>query len=465
MAGLSTNEKRTKTYNVGIPKLISFDIAVSRTRKSDKRMASAISSNNNDDECVEPEAQRPVVSSGSDDQMHSANHTATHSDSVEMIDHDENLRSLPLMLHKLATIDTVSPQASHFATAPRAFIRSPEISPRRRASERPNRKAPTLGSNRVTSRTTPSSPITSPLASPRGSMVVIPDEIILTTNDTVSPSSSIDRITTLKPRKPVVLAAMPSPRQSLYDSAISHRRVRDFSIPVKERTMCHSNSSADCTTTQRQELITSTMRMYANEEEEDVKSMRAFLQRTVTQQHRELDGFITELKEYTDSVGTVENTREEEVVIYDDLDKSITEEEEEAEIKEEEESESVRPLERVYLYQVQNQGDLMPDYEINHEAVVRHGTGVLNLRQERYVKDQPITNFCFHCDRVLIYSQVNHHRALTGHASDILYGVVRCRIFRDINLCKQCYDTLDLDEVIQIKPKAMRIFRPIYFAK
>lgn len=440
-AGLTTNEKRIKTY-----KVIGFEVAVSRNRKSDKRMASAIS-HNNDEEPIVDKPQAMVVTSGSDDLMQSANHTATHSDSIEMVDQEERLRDLPLMLLKLAALNTPKQEP---ITSPRsrAFLRSPEISPRRRGSERANRdgrKTPVLGSNRVTSRTTPTSPVVSPLSSPRGSMIVIPDEINL--------SPQLEEIATLKPRKAVVLPVMPSPRQSLYDSAIAQRRVRNTSTPTKGRQMlCQSSSSTDCSMAKGQSLL------YANDRETEM-SDRAFLQRSITQQHRDIDGFLSELKEYGDKEVFDETVAS--------LDRTVSEEEEKtvATGDETEAEEVMKPLEKVYLYQVQNQGDLMPDYLINHDAVELYGTGILNLRQERYVKDQPVTNFCFHCERVLIYTQVNHHRALTSHASDILYGVMRCRIYRDINLCKQCLDSLDLEEVIQIKPKAIRIFRPIYFAQ
>ena len=204
--GLTTNEKRTKSYTVGIPKIISFDINVSVNRKNDKKMTPRKPIQNTptpyDDPSLmktPPSYKKTVVeppSSGSDDVTHGANNATTHSDSIEIMDKEEKLKELPMMLQKLASLSSNEPTMKVTG-----FVRSPEISPRKRGNNRrtTGRMTPILGSNRVTTRTAP----TSPLGSPRNSTtvstpIVIPNEIKLDDE--------------------MIVRQLPAPRQSLNDT-------------------------------------------------------------------------------------------------------------------------------------------------------------------------------------------------------------------------------------------------------
>lgn len=410
--GLSTNERRMKSYTVGIPKIISFDINVSKnSRKSDKRIQNTPLQYDDPSLLVSPPVyKKEPFSSGSDDVMHSANNATTHSDSIEMIDQEEKLKDLPKMLEKLASLNLNNEVKT---VKPTGFVRSPEISPRRRASNRrtTGRMTPTLGSNRINAQTAPTSPITSPRSSPRSS-IVIPDEIPLMEEKMMTtPTPSV-----LPPKR--LVPSMKPPRQSLYDSNVA-RRPRNIApiVPTQQGndTLIHSTSSSSIN----------------KQEESECSKSATPLKRTITQYHRDIDGFIQEL--------------------------STMEEEEEKETEEEE-----MVLKKVTLYKVLKQGDLMPSDLINHDAVNLYENGVVNWRMKEYEFDVPETSFCFHCDRNLKDTHFNRTVALTDHRHDILYGVLRCRIYRDINLCSECYYTNDHTEVIRITTQAKKMFVPIY---
>lgn len=465
--GLTTNERRMKSYTVGIPKLISFDINVAVNRKSDKRQPRI---QNTPTPYDDPSLMKtpptykkmPIVdppSSGSDDLMHSANNATTHSDSIEMVDHEEKLKELPSMLQKLASLNI-----NETKTKPTGFVRSPEISPRKRGSERASnrrttgRMTPILGSNRMTTRTAPTSPLISPHTSPRSSMITsdpitIPNEIKL---DEVMPHSYASPISLIPPKKApsVNLPAMRHPRQSLYDSNIARRpRAGMPSADVLAKQISQQGGGNDT-------LAHSTSSSSINE--------RATLKRTTTQYNRDIDGFIQELSDMQSLGDQSSESKEkkekekEEVASFGETDESTMLNDEEKEMKEEEDEGEKMALKKVTLYRVLNAGDLMPVDHINHESVALYDNGVVNWRLRCYEFDVPETNFCFHCDKDLTYSHFNRHLCLTDHRHDILYGVIRCRVIRDINLCSECYHTNDLSRVIKITPKAKKLFAPIY---
>lgn len=477
--GLTTNEKRVKTYSVGIPKLVTFDIAVSRNRKSEKRVACAISATNERSEdagnCLNQIKEQPIITSGSDDLMQSANNTTTQSESIEMVDQEDKLKDLSSILHKLAASaknESTLTRSMPANNDKKAFVRSPDISPRRKTSDRSQfrrtsgRMTPILGSNRTASRTTPSSPTGSPRTSPRVSRVglapvVIPESIDLSMNEPPQKVNSVPSL--LQPKKPltVPLPSMRGPRLSLYDSTVFRRQKPETPFFLntvateKVSSLIHSNSSSDCSNSHR---------IYENDKESDVTPKSATsLQRTLTQYNRDIDGFMSELMALEENLNAPLSEVEENASFGDTYESVVFDDKENITIvKEEKDEEETHVLKKDTLYKVQQPGDLMPDYYINHDAVVPYDAGVLNLRHERFEGGHPCTHFCFHCDRVIINTLVKRYRALTGHKSDVLYGVQRCRIMRDINLCPECYDRLDLDEVIQITKKALKIFKPIY---
>ncbi len=107
-------------------------------------------------------------------------------------------------------------------------------------------------------------------------------------------------------------------------------------------------------------------------------------------------------------------------------------------------------------------GDLYPDDMLAHESLHLYVGGIINRRCSHYVLDHPTTNFCFHCDRNLSLSHFRRLICLTDYKSDILFGVPRCKVFRDINLCSECYHTKDLSKKIDLCERAEKIFMAMY---
>ncbi len=363
----------TKSYTVGIPKFINFDINVSVNRKSEKKSflprtnsTPSVLSHTKDDDIKEIVI---TPTSGSDDVMQTAN----HSDSTEMI-----------------VDNIVAPQKVV------AFVRSPVTSPRRMENTRHSDRRGALGSNRNGTKTAPTSP--------RDSIKLSEEEI---------------------PKLSHPLPMMRSPRQSLYATNVV-RRPRDTSMP---------NIGSAALACKLEKLVFNTTEIVAT----PIK--REPVQRSDSQYGRDIDGFLKEMS----------LIEEEECVSFGDTYESVVFEEE-----------NRSRTDSLYKNEVRY-GDILPAELVNHEAVHPYNNGVMNIRHKVYEIDHPITNFCFHCDRNLANSHFRRQVCLTEVKPDIIYGHVRCKIFRDINLCSECFHTSDLAYgVISITPRAKNFYQSMY---
>ena len=398
---MDTPKRRiTKSYTVGIPKLINFDINVSVNRKSEKRVVipSAVS-HTPDDEVLEESGVykvKELPSSGSDDVMHNDNNTTTHSDSTEV----------PMV---------VSAQRKVVS-----FVASPRRTTNSRHSDKIG--APSLGSNRNGSRTAPSSP--------RGSVSLLNDETGVD-EPMISPRNALSS---------TPLPMMRSPRQSLYPTAVG-RRQRDISMPN------FRSSAIAC----KLETLSQTTEAMATTPVVRLEP----IQRSITEYGRDIDGFINELS--NEAMFGEENKEKSEIVVtesasFGDTYESVVFEEEKIEER------TTKLFRNELLY-----GDILPSEHVNHDAILPYNNGVVNLRYREYEIDHPITNFCFHCDRNLLNTHFRRQLCLTEHKPDLIYGMVRCRVYRDINLCSECFHTSDLAfGVITVTTRAKNFFHSMY---
>lgn len=465
---LASSDKRQKTFSVGIPKIISFDITMTNPRKSGKRVPRNNTPIQYDDPSLmhtPPSYKRePIVSSGSDGDAHmnSANQATTHSDSVECIDDDDRLKALPAMLNKLvatAAAASETPNTTTTTTKTVGFVRSPQISPRRRRSSA--RPTPVLGSNR--SRTTPSSPTT---LSPRGSLVIeVPDTI------EIEPEKAFATTASSTSRKAPHLTPMKSPRHSLYDSNVT-RRQRNNITGVDLAAVMKKCEAMQIDVTQEEE------QQRQQQPDDTVLTSRSAgqLKRSTTQLNRELDGFIKELSsDELFSCVTNNNTIEEPIhneepmcASFGDTYESVVFEEPQPiqqqqpppqpkQIEQKQETKVVKPS-----YGTMIRGDLLPRDLVDHDAVALYEDGVVNWRYDSFELDHPSTFFCFQCDAEIKLGEFERCVCVTEYRPDLVYGILRCRVYRDVNMCHACHANYLPGTLVRLTPRAQAFYRKMY---
>lgn len=154
------------------------------------------------------------------------------------------------------------------------------------------------------------------------------------------------------------------------------------------------------------------------------------LKRTLTQYNRDMDGLYKEMEE-CDLL----------------MENPIVE-------VEEEEKEEAKEIKK---------GSLYPNDHVNHSAVKLYEDGVINLRLGCFEIDHPETNFCFHCDRIIVDKDFTRRICHTEYRPDLIYGVLRCKVYRDLSLCPWCTKTCD--SMITVSTKAKGFFDCMYPAK